>query len=105
MNMFSNDRRENKRYDLSLKLNYCDPLTNSKGEALTKSISKNGLRFPVSSKIPKGALLDLNIESPFSEKLIRSKARVIWVEEFITGADAEDIGYEVGVKLLKKLLY
>ncbi|MBU4342550.1 MAG: PilZ domain-containing protein [Candidatus Omnitrophica bacterium] len=105
MSIFSNDHREIKRYDLSLKLNYYDPLTNSKGEALTKNICKNGLRFPVHSKIPKGALLDLNIEDPFSEKLIRSKAKVVWAEEYVTGDDAEDAGYEVGVKLLKKLLY
>lgn len=102
---FINDHRCAKRYDLLLKLNYCDPVTNHQREGLTKNISKAGLRFPVDAEIPKGTVLDLKIEDPNSHASIRSKARVIWLEKFVTGDDAEDAIYEVGVKLLKKRLY
>ena len=102
---FINDRRRIKRYDIPLKLNYCDPITKCQGESLTKNISRAGLRFPVNTKVPKGTMLDLKIEDPYSKALINSRAKVIWMEKFITGDDAEDVIYEVGVRLLKKRLY
>lgn len=103
---FINDRRAAKRYEVPLKLNYnCVPIANCRGEALTRNISKAGLRFPVNMKIPKGLLLDLLIEDPYTHSRISSKAKVVWSEEFITGDDAEDISYEVGVRLLKKRLF
>lgn len=100
-----NDRRQVKRYDVPLKIDYFDPRTNLRGESLTKNISKNGLRFPVTAKIAKGTMLDMKIEDPHSNALIDSKAKVIWADDFITGDDANDMIYEVGVRLLKKLLY
>lgn len=104
-NNFINDRRGTKRYDVPLKLSYSDPAMNWRGESLTRNISRSGLRFPVSAKIPKGYMLDLKIEDPNSKALISSKAKVVWAEEFVTGDDAEDVIYEVGVRLLKKHLY
>ena len=102
---FINDRRSEKRYDAPLKLSYLDPRTNLGGEALAKNICRNGLRFPVSAKIPKGTVLDVEIEDPNANTLMHSKAKVMWEDRFITGDDADDVIYEVGVKLLKKLLY
>ena len=105
METFVNDRRRVKRYDIPLKLTYWDPITNFRGETLTKNICKTGLRFQVNTKIPKNTVLDLNIEDPYSNVLITSKAKVIWLEKFVTGDDAEDVIYEAGVKLLKNRLY
>ena len=102
---FVNDHRSAKRYELPLKLNYHDPLTNYHGESLTRDISKNGLRFPVDTKIPKGTILDLKVEDPNSHTSICSKAKVVWLEKIVTGDDAEDVVHEVGVKFLKKKLY
>lgn len=102
---FINDSRRAKRYEIPLKLNYCDPVTKSSGESLTKNICRNGLRFPVNTKFPKGTVLDLDIEDPYSKALIFSKAKVVWMKEFITGDDAGRMIYEIGVKLFKKRLY
>lgn len=102
---FINDRRYSKRYDILLKLNYRDPVTNHYRESLSRNISRTGLRFPVETRVPKGTILDLKIEDPNSDASLDSKARVVWLEEFITGDDASDVTYEVGVKLLKKRLY
>lgn len=102
---FTNDRRRLKRYDVPLKLNYSDPVTNHPIETLSKNICKTGLRFPVKSRIPKGTTLDLVLETPYGEAPVFSKAKVMWADEFIVGDDAEGIIYEVGVRLLKKRLY
>ena len=105
MQNFINDRRRTKRYDIPLKLTYCDPITNCRGEALTRNICRAGIRFPVDTKIAKGAILDVRIEDPYSNASISSKLEVIWLEEFITGGDAEDVIYEAGARLLKGRLY
>ena len=101
MKTFINDRRITKRYDIPLKLTYCVASANCHGETLTKNICSTGLRFPVNTKIPKNTLLDLRIEDPYGNMQIASKAKVIWLGK----EDAEDITYEIGVKLLKKRLY
>ena len=103
--IFVNDRREAKRYGIPLKLNYLDPLTKIHGESISRDISKHGIRFPVSSLIPKGTALELVIEDPYSNTSIASKAKVSWAEKFVAGDDAEDTFYEIGVRLLKKGLY
>lgn len=102
---FVNDRRVLKRYDVPLKLKYFDSVTKCSGEALSRNICRTGLRFPVSTKIVKGSILDLAIEDPYGDEPISSKAKVVWMEKFIAGDDAEDVMYEVGVKLLKKRLF
>jgi len=102
---FTNDRRSLKRYDVPLKLNYLDPVAKIHGESLSRNVSRYGLRFPVSAKIPRGTMLDLAIENPYSNTFINSKAKVVWAEKFVTGDDADDILYEIGVRLFKKRLY
>jgi len=99
------DRRSEKRYEILLKLKYFDPITKLQGETLTKNISRYGLGFPVGMKMAKGTILNLDIEGPYSEAIISSKAKVIWMGESIIGEEAEDVIYEVGVKLLKKRIY
>ncbi len=102
---FVDDRRFAKRYDALLKLKYFDPQSNSQGESITKNISRNGLRFRIDKKIPKGHIVELEIENPNSHRSLSSKAKVIWLKEFVAGNNAGDLTYEVGVKLLKKRLF
>jgi len=105
MQTFANDRRRTKRYDIPLKLTYCDPTSTCRGEALTKNICRAGVRFPVDARIAEGTMLDVKIEDPYSNALISSRAEVIWSGESVSGDAAEDVVYEVGVRLLKKRLY
>ncbi len=102
---FVDDRRSAKRYDALLKLKYFDPESDSRGESITKNISRNGLRFPVDKKIQKGHTVELEIEDPNSNGSLSSKAKVMWFEELTARDDAEDPAYEIGVKLLKKRLF
>jgi hypothetical protein len=102
---FINDRRDSKRYDIMLKLNYSYPEIKSSGESFTKNISRHGIRFPVSSKLPKGSLLDIKIEDTDSDKLMTLKGKVAWIEEFSGEDDSSTVRYETGVNLLKKKLF
>ncbi|MFH1782821.1 MAG: PilZ domain-containing protein [Candidatus Omnitrophota bacterium] len=102
---FINDRRNRKRYEVPLKLIYKDPSTNSEHESLTKNISRAGLRFSVSNRIEKGTTIELNIEDPNTNKFISSLAKVMWIEEFVAGDNADKIIYEIGVRLAKKKLF
>ena len=102
---FVNDRRNSKRYDIMLKLNYSYLEIKYSGESLTKNISKNGLRFPVNLRVAKGALLDIKIEDPNSDKFLSLKGRVAWLEEFSGEDDSNAVRYETGVNILKKRLF
>jgi len=102
---FTNDHRQAKRYELMLKLAYFDPVTKTWLESCTKNISRNGLMFPVNSRLPKGALLDIKVEDPNSNKYLLLKGRVAWLEEFVSSEDAEGAKYETGVNLLRKRLF
>ncbi len=102
---FVNDRRRSKRYDIMLKMNYLDPITLYSGEGLTKNISRNGLRFPMKSKIEKDSILDIKIEDPNSNRMLSLKGRIMWLEEFFAGDDSGALRYETGVALLKKNLF
>ncbi len=102
---FINDRRKSKRYDIMLKLSYSCPETRYTGESFTKNISENGLRFPVNLRIAKGALMDIKIEDPNSDKFLLLKGKVRWLEEFSREDDFDAVRYETGVSLLKKKLF
>lgn len=102
---FETDRRGAKRYDMPLRISYLDPATNLKAESVAANICKNGLRFSVNTKLQKGGLLDLKIEDPFNNRLISSKAEIMWVREFISGEGIDDTSCEIGVRLSKKQLY
>ncbi len=102
---FINDRRDSKRYDIMLKLNYAYPEINSSGESFTKNISKHGLRFPVNSKLPKDSILDIRVEDPNSDKYLLLRGKVAWLEEFSGEEDSEPIRYETGVSILKKTIF
>jgi len=102
---FINDRRESRRYDIMLKLNYSCRDMKCSGESLTKNISKSGLRFPVSSRIARGAVMDIKVEDPNSDRLLLLKGRIAWLEEFTGENDSDAVRYETGVRLLKKRLF
>jgi hypothetical protein len=103
--VFINDHRVFKRYDIPLKLNYSYGVNNIRGESLSKNISRHGLRFPVNARIPKGAMLDLVIENPYGASRVKSKARVMWTEKFVSGDDAKGSIHEIGVRLFRKNLF
>ena len=96
------DQRRTKRYDILLKLNYLDPATNCRGKSMARNVCKTGLRFPVTTKMQRGSILDMKIEDPFSGSFIPSKAKVVWAREL---SDGEEEIYEIGVELTKKRLY
>lgn len=100
-----NDRRQTKRYELMLKLAYFDPVAKTWLESCTRNISRNGLMFPVNSRLTKGSLLDIKVEDPNSDKFFLLKGKVAWLEESIASEDAEMAAYETGVNLLKKRLF
>ena len=102
---FANDRRQSKRYDIMLKLNYSYPGTRCLGESFTKNISRSGMRFSVSSALDRGVLLDIKIEDPNSDRQLSLKGKVVWFEEFSRKDNADAARYEVGVDLLKKKLF
>jgi hypothetical protein len=99
------EKRDVKRYELPLKLSYSAPLSGYRGESLTKNISKRGIRFQIGVKISKDAILDIKIENPYTNSLISSKAKVVWVKEFINNDSPDGTVLEAGVQLLKRSLY
>ena len=100
---FINDRRKSKRYDIMLRLKYLSPETGVFEESITKDISRSGLRFSSSHRLPKGSLLHIDIEDPNSNKTLSLKGIVEWAEEFLGKDDSSSVRYETGVSLVKKL--
>jgi len=102
---FINDRRESKRYDIALKLNYSDSEARRAGESVTKNISVNGIRFSANTKFLGGSLLDIKVEDPNSDKYLSFKGRVAWIKEFAGKEELPSFRYEAGVRLLKNRLF
>lgn len=102
---FINDRRQAKRYDIMLKVDYLDPATKCFVESLAKNISRTGIRFGVNSKLQKGTFLDIKVEDPNAGRFLSLKGKVAWVEEFPRDEDTEVVRYEIGIRVLKKRLF
>jgi diguanylate cyclase (GGDEF)-like protein len=91
--MYSSERRAFDRIE-SVCVGNFHILSNELVPIKTKNISRNGILFVSQINVPLGSLIDLRLKLPRYHTTIGCKARVVRVEEIISGEQ-----YEIGVQI------
>lgn len=64
--------------------------------SMTKNISAGGILFELKERLNISEVLDLTIDIPASDELIKATGRVVWIEELdIKGR------YDIGIKFME----
>ncbi|MBI4115202.1 MAG: PilZ domain-containing protein [Candidatus Omnitrophica bacterium] len=91
------ERRKFKRFDAYMSVRYELPNTDgSRGIALSKDLSREGLKINSPTQIPEGSTLDLELDIPDDPKPVRTTGKVVWSQTL----RGQDQGYDLGVRFM-----
>lgn len=88
------ERRKFKRFDAYMSVRY--QLSDSdelKGIALSKDLSREGLKVNTPMHLPEGSALDLELDIPDDPKPVRTTGKIVWSRS----SQGQDQGYDVGI--------
>lgn len=89
------ERRKFKRFDAYMSVRFQLPNTEEgRGIALSKDLSREGLKFNSPVYLPEGSMLDLELDIPDDPKPVHTSGKIVWSQ---TSA-GKDQGYDVGVR-------
>jgi len=89
------ERRKFKRFDAYMSVRYQLPNTEEgRGIALSKDLSREGLKFNSPVHLPEGSILDLELDIPDDPKPVRTAGKIVWSEV----SPGKDQGYDVGIR-------
>ncbi len=90
------ERRKYVRLNIPLKISYNIPgKEDVELKSITKNISPNGARFALEERLPKGAIVNINVKIPMVDKPIPIKARIAWSnKEANNEKNLYDTGFE-----------
>lgn len=91
------ERRKFKRFDAYMSIRYQVPNSaEGQGIALSKDLSREGLKINSPTQIAEGTTLDLELDVPDDPKPIRTTGKVMWTQ---TSQD-QDQGFDMGVRFV-----
>ena len=91
------ERRKFKRFDAYMSVRYQVPDSkDDRGIALSKDLSREGLKVNTPVRLPEGSTLDLELDIPDDPKPVRSTGKVIWSQS----AQGADQGYDMGIRFV-----
>lgn len=91
------ERRKFKRFDAYMSVRYQVPETQeAKGIALSKDLSREGLKMSSPFRIPEGTTLDLELDIPDDPKPVHTSGKIVWSES----TRGQDQGFDVGVRFM-----
>lgn len=91
------EKRKFKRFDAYMSVRYQVPnSTEGQGIALSKDLSREGLKFNSPTPLPEGTTVDLELDIPDDPKPIRTTGKVVWTES----KQGQDQGFDVGVRFV-----
>ena len=91
------ERRKFKRFDAYMSVRYRLPDSpESRGMALSKDLSRDGLKMNVPTPLPMGSVLDLELDIPDDPKPVRTTGKVVWTET----VQEKDQGYDIGIRFM-----
>ncbi len=91
------ERRKFKRFDAYMSVRYRLPDSEeTRGIALSKDLSREGLKINTSTRLPLGSTLDLELDIPDDPKPVRTTGKVVWSQ----AAAEQDQGFDVGVRFM-----
>ena len=89
----SKDRRDFVRFSVDLRVQFLDPVNNTRGEAQTKDISAKGIGMFTSEQLAPQTQLEMWVDVPNKAVPLYIKGKVVW------SRPAEDNKYRVGICL------
>ena len=91
------ERRKFKRFDAYMSVRYQLPGAEEvKGIALSKDLSREGLKFNSPSRLSEGSTLNLELDIPDDPKPVRTTGKIVWART----SQGEDQGFDVGIRFL-----
>lgn len=91
------ERRKFKRFDAYMSVRY--QLPNEKdprGIALSKDLSREGLKISSPVHLPEGTKLDLELDIPDDPKPVHTTGKIVWS----SSSQSQDQGYDVGIRFV-----
>lgn len=91
------ERRKFKRFDAYMSVRYQSAnAADLSGIALSKDLSREGLKINSPIHIPEGTALDLELDIPDDPKPVRTTGKIVWSR---SAAD-QDQGYDMGIRFM-----
>lgn len=91
------ERRKFKRFDAYMSVRYQLSGTDEvKGIALSKDLSREGLKFNSPMRLTEGTTLNLELDIPDDPRPVRTTGKVVWSHTL----QGQDQGFDVGIRFL-----
>ena len=91
------ERRKFKRFDAYMSVRYQIPgPKEANGIALSKDLSREGLKINSSTRLPEGTVVDLELDIPDDPKPVRTNGKIVWTEV----SRGQDQGFDVGIRFM-----
>ena len=91
------ERRRFKRFDAYMSVRYQLPdLQEGKGIALSKDLSREGLKLNSPSRLQEGSTVDLELDIPDDPKPVRTTGKIVWS----AASQGKDQGYDIGIRFV-----
>ncbi len=92
------EKRKFKRFDAYMSVRYQlpgsqDPL---QGIALSKDLSREGLKINSPVRLPEGSTLDLELDIPDDPKPVRTSGKIVWSQS----SQGQDQGFDLGIRFV-----
>ena len=88
------ERRKFKRFDAYMSVRYqLSSSEEGQGIALSKDLSREGLKFNSPSRIPEGTTLNLELDIPDDPKPVHTAGKIVWSQ----ANPGQDQGFDIGV--------
>ena len=93
------ERRKFKRFDAYMSVRYQLPGSQAvhQGIALSKDLSREGLKINSPVPLPEGSTLDLELDIPDDPRPVRTSGKIVWTQSLQPG---QDQGYDLGIRFV-----
>lgn len=92
------EKRKFKRFDAYMSVRYQLPGSQEvhQGIALSKDLSREGLKVNAPVRLPEGSTLDLELDIPDDPKPVRTSGKIVWTQS----SQGQDQGYDLGIRFV-----
>ena len=91
------ERRKFKRFDAYMSVRYQVPgQQETPGIALSKDLSREGLKINSPTQLAEGTTLDLELDIPDDPKPVRTSGKIVWADP----KHSQDEGFDMGVRFV-----
>ncbi len=91
------ERRKFKRFDAYMSVRYQFPeAKQEQGIALSKDLSREGLKINSPTPLPEGTTVDLELDIPDDPKPVHTTGKIVWSRT----SQGHDQGHDIGIRFM-----